>query len=88
MTKAVQYLKDSGLKIAVADAKGTPDKHEATFSEPLALILGSEEKGVVREIAELADTFIRIEGTERVESLNVSVAGAILLHEIFKIRNV
>ncbi|NNE27715.1 MAG: 23S rRNA (guanosine(2251)-2'-O)-methyltransferase RlmB [Saprospiraceae bacterium] len=88
LTKSVQYLKDCGLKIAVADGKGTSQGHETIFSEPLALILGSEEKGVVREIAELADVFIRIEGTEKVESLNVSVAGAILLNEIFKIRNV
>ena len=88
LTKSVQYLKDSGLKVAVADGKGSSQGHDNTFSEPLALVLGSEEKGVVREIADLADVFIRIEGTNQVESLNVSVAGAILLHEIFKIRNV
>ncbi len=86
LIKAIQYLKDSGLKIVVADGNKPNSKNENIFQEPMALVLGSEEKGVVREVVELADHFISISGTRRVESLNVSVAGAILMHEIYKSR--
>ncbi|NNF21045.1 MAG: RNA methyltransferase [Saprospiraceae bacterium] len=86
MTKAVNFLKESGLKIVIAESNTDEKPDKSIFSEPIALILGSEEKGVVREIAAFADHFVNIEGTGKVESLNVSVAGAILMHEIYKVR--
>jgi 23S rRNA (guanosine2251-2'-O)-methyltransferase len=85
--KALEYMKQSGLQLVVADVSENDSDKKPNFLEPTALIMGSEEKGVVREIAEMADSFIRIEGTGKIESLNVSVAGAILMHEIFKSRN-
>jgi len=60
---------------------------ESDFLEPTALILGSEGKGVVREVRALADKTIAIAGSSRVESLNVSVAGALLMYDFFRIRN-
>ena len=86
LTKAVTYLKESGLKLVLASTDSDVVQNKEVFREPIALVLGSEEKGVVREIAELADQIVNIEGTSKVESLNVSVAGAILMHEIYKSR--
>lgn len=87
LTKALQYLKDSGIQIVVSgmDAAGT--QSNIAYQEPIALVMGSEGKGVVREIVAMADAMIHIPGTGKVESLNVSVAGAILMHELYKKRN-
>ncbi len=88
MIKALQYLKESGIKLVAADVTETPNKEVLDFSEPIALIMGSEGKGIVREIRQLADAFVAIPGTGKVESLNVSVAGAVLMYDIFKARNI
>ena len=82
--EAVTYLKNSGLQIIVADSNADGNMTSVNYDEPIALILGSEGKGVSRELMEIADAKIRIVGSNRVESLNVSNAGAILMHEIFK----
>jgi 23S rRNA (guanosine2251-2'-O)-methyltransferase len=82
--EAVTYLKNSGLQIIVADSNSDGNMTSVNYDEPIALILGSEGKGVSRELMEIADAKIRIVGSNRVESLNVSNAGAILMHEIFK----
>lgn len=87
MIKALQYLKDSGIKLIAADVANEEGQPEPDFTEPFALIMGSEGKGIVREIRQLADAFVTIPGTGKVESLNVSVAGAVLMYDIFKSRN-
>lgn len=83
---ALEYLKNSGVSLVVADV-GQEGPSKIDFSEPIALIMGSEGKGVVREVRQLADSIVTIPGTGKVESLNVSVAGAILMHDIYKSRN-
>lgn len=87
ITKAVEYLKESGLQIVAADMEAKSGSGSLDFNEPIALILGSEGKGISRELMELADFTIAIQGSGRVESLNVSVAGALLMHEVFKSRH-
>lgn len=85
LQKAMTYLKDSGVHLIVADL-GADTSPACDFSEPIALIMGSESNGVTREVSQKADTVISIAGTGNVDSLNVSVAGAILMNEIFKSR--
>lgn len=86
LVAAVEYMKASGIRILVAEAS-SDKKYEITdFAEPIALVLGSESKGVTNELKQLADGFISIEGSGRVESLNVSVAGAILMNKIYSHR--
>jgi 23S rRNA (guanosine2251-2'-O)-methyltransferase len=79
-------MKNSGLQLIIAEANSDLSHKKIAFEEPLALVLGSEGKGVTREIRKLADAALSIPGSGRVESLNVSVAGAILMSEIFKLR--
>lgn len=49
---------------------------------PTALVLGNEETGLTLEVSSACDTLVTIAGSQRVESLNVSAAAAILLWEI------
>ena len=82
--EAVTYLKNSGLQIVVADGNSDAGPSTIKYDEPIALVLGSEGKGVSYALTQMADSTISIPGSKRVESLNVSNAGAILMYEIFK----
>jgi len=87
LVNALKYMASSGIQIIVADSNESKTENNVNFKEPLALVMGSEGKGVAREILQQADTICTIPGSGRVESLNVSVAGAILMHDIFKKRH-
>ena len=52
------------------------------FTFPLALVMGSEERGIGRLVAENCDIMILIRLTGKMQSLNVSVASGIILHHI------
>ena len=88
MIKAIEYMKSSGLKIVTAEMEGNPSHNNPTYKEPIALVMGSEGKGIVQEIKALSDEKITVPGTGKVESLNVSVAGALLMYDLFNSRTV
>ena len=80
--KALEYLKDSGLKIISASEKGNTDIRSATIKGPVALVMGSEDRGVSPEITGISDACLSIPMEGNIQSLNVSVAAGILLYEI------
>jgi 23S rRNA (guanosine2251-2'-O)-methyltransferase len=86
IVRSIEYLKESGLKIICADEKVGSFAPEADLKGPLVLIMGSEDKGISRELSALADQRIRIPMTGKIGSLNVSVAAGILLYEIVRQR--
>jgi len=84
LVNAVEYMKESGLQIVAANEKSAEDYTKLSFTGPLAIILGSEEKGVSHKILKLSDASARIPILGTIESLNVSVAAGILLYEAVK----
>lgn len=83
---SVTYMKDSGLAVVAATEKGE-DLYQGHLPDgPVALVLGSEEKGIRQGILELADYRVRIPMSGEVSSLNVSVAAGILMYEVVRIR--
>ncbi len=86
IVRSVEYLKESGLKIICATEKSGMVASEANLTGPLVLILGSEDKGISRELISLADSQVRIPMTGTIESLNVSVSAGILIYEAMRQR--
>lgn len=86
LIQALDFMKNSGLQILTADL-GEDTSKKINFEEPIALVLGSEGRGPSKEIVNMSDAIVCIEGSGRVESLNVSVAGALLMSRIFSKRN-
>ena len=86
LSEAVKFMKDSGLHIVAATEKAKNIHHSARFDTPLAIILGSEEKGISEKLLELADERIKIPLKGKIESLNVSVTAGILLYEVIRQR--
>lgn len=86
LVKAVRLLRDSGFKVV-----GTSDKSEmpythADYTGPVAIILGAEDKGISPEIMKLCDTQVLIPEFGHINSLNVSVAGGIMIYEVVRQR--
>jgi 23S rRNA (guanosine2251-2'-O)-methyltransferase len=86
MRNSIRFMKDSGLKVFAATEKAETDYTMADFSQPLAMIVGSEEDGISAENLKLADELIRVPLMGEISSLNVSVAAGILLFEILRQR--
>ena len=82
LTKCLSYLKDSRLKSVSATEKADKVVSDVSLTGPLVVILGSEEKGISREMLGLSDARVSIPITGSIGSLNVSVSAGILLYEV------
>ncbi len=87
IVRSVEYLMESGLKVICAVEKSGKQASEADLTGPSVLIMGSEDKGISRELTSLADHTVSIPMTGNIGSLNVSVAAGIFLYEIVRQRN-
>jgi 23S rRNA (guanosine2251-2'-O)-methyltransferase len=83
LPQLVEQLKERGYWIAGADGGGETSLTEMDWDRPLALVIGSEEKGMSRAVAKACDYRISIPMDEGVESLNASVAAALLLFQAY-----
>ena len=79
---AVATVRRSGARVYAAHLSGTAvDYREVDYTVPCAVLLGNEKDGVTPEAAELADAHVIIPMLGMVQSLNVSVAAAVILFE-------
>jgi 23S rRNA (guanosine2251-2'-O)-methyltransferase len=87
IVRAIEYLKESGLKVICASETSGEIAFKTPLAGPSVLIMGSEEKGISRELIALSDHQVSIPMTGTIGSLNVSVAAGILLFEIVRQRS-
>jgi len=73
--------------VICADEKRGDFADKTDLTGPAVLIMGAEDKGISRELNELADASVKIPMSGKISSLNVSVASGILLYEIARQRN-
>ncbi|EPD49503.1 23S rRNA (guanosine(2251)-2'-O)-methyltransferase RlmB [Paenisporosarcina sp. FSL H8-0542] len=86
LAQTVEDLKKRGVWIAGTDAKGSADYRRMDAKLPLAIIIGSEGKGMSRLLKEKCDFLYNMPMVGRVTSLNASVAAAILMYEVLRNR--
>lgn len=84
LSRAIEILKKNGFWIVGMDgyAKDTVEKLDK--NSKLAVIMGNEGSGMRRLIEESCDITVRLPISEKVESLNVSTAAAVVLYELSK----
>jgi TrmH family RNA methyltransferase len=85
---AVTAARQAGLTVLAADGEGELllDDAAELLTAPTAWLFGNEAWGLPRELATLADHRVRIPIAGRAESLNLSTAAAICLHESARAR--
>jgi len=87
LARTIETLKDQGIRIAgTSDHKGTENLYTADLSGPLALVMGSEAKGMRELTMKKCDLLLEIPMAGFVECLNVSVATGVCLFEITRRR--
>ena len=86
LTQAMNELKENGLWITGADMAGEQEMCEADLTGPIALVVGSEGKGITKKIRAGCDFFVRIPMVGEINSLNASVAAAVLMYEALRQR--
>jgi len=79
---ALEKMKEFGLQIIGCTEKGSDRMDELSLSGPLAIVMGSEEKGLSTIVLRIADKLAFIPITGPVKSLNVSVATGMVLYEV------
>ncbi len=77
---ALKHIKKAGIPVVGADMGGV-GIGQATLSGPLALVLGAEGKGLSSKLKERCDAIVAVPLAGRLESLNVSVAAAVMMYE-------
>jgi TrmH RNA methyltransferase len=71
-----------GGKLGAATGGKPAEGLPAAKAKPLALVLGNEEQGLAPDVAAACSRLVTIPGSGKVESLNVSVAAAVLMWEL------
>ena len=87
LAQTIEKLKEAGLWIGVCDMDGQT-YWKADLTGPIAIVIGSEGKGVSRLVRERSDFVVSMPMEGRINSLNASNAAAILLYEINRQRKI
>lgn len=86
IAQTVDYLKEQGVWVTGADAAGDRSIYEADLKGAVALVVGGEDKGISRLTASKCDFLVGIPMKGDVNSLNASVAAALMIYEAMKQR--
>ena len=86
LTQTIEQLKERGVWVFGTDMKGT-DYRQWNTKGPIAIVMGNEGKGVSRIVKDAVDEMITIPMTGHVQSLNASVASALMMYEVFRSRH-
>ena len=86
LLKAVDELHLNGIKVLASEMTAEKNVFDIDFKEPVAIIMGSEEKGIYPALMKACDEKFRIPMAGDFESLNVSVATGMILYEAMKQR--
>lgn len=79
--ESIGFIKNAGIKLFAAHLKGSRDYDMENYRGPSGFIIGNEANGLTDRISSLADCYIKIPMQGKVESLNASVAAALLMYE-------
>lgn len=80
--RTLDELKEKGFWVVGTHQDARELYYEARLTGPLAVVIGSEGKGMGRLVAEKCDFTVRLPMQGHVTSLNAAVAGAILIYEV------
>ncbi|ENK0559093.1 23S rRNA (guanosine(2251)-2'-O)-methyltransferase RlmB [Clostridium botulinum] len=86
INNVIDKLKEKGIWIYGADMCGNDYCFDVSLSGPIALVIGSEGRGISKLTKSKCDVLVKIPMLGNITSLNASVAGGMLMYEILKQR--
>ena len=82
LKEVIKDLKLKGISFYATHLKGKESYRDIKYSDKAGILIGNEARGLSNEVAELADTYVIIPMQGKVESLNASVAAALMMYEV------
>ena len=86
LVSAINFLRNSGFRIVAVSEKADVNYTQVDYTEPTVLVMGAEDIGISPEVMRLCDTHVSIPMFGHIESLNVSVASAVIMYEVVRQR--
>jgi 23S rRNA (guanosine2251-2'-O)-methyltransferase len=86
LMKAVDTLHMNGIAVMASEMTAAKNILEIDFNQPVAIIMGGEEKGIHLPLIKISDEKFKIPMAGNFESLNVSVATGMILYEVMRQR--
>ncbi len=86
LVNCIKRLKEKGLWVIGADMEGSSDYFECKMPSPTALVIGGEGRGIRRLVRENCDLLVKIPMLGSIQSLNASVAAALVMYEVLRQR--
>jgi 23S rRNA (guanosine2251-2'-O)-methyltransferase len=78
----LKTLQLSGVTVIACSEKTRKNSYECDLTNPICIIMGSEESGISNDLLKSANDIMRIPMSGKTSSLNVSVAAGIALYEV------
>lgn len=82
----IDELKEKGIWVYGTDAEGEDYSYETNLTGSCAIVIGSEGKGMSKLTKDKCDKLVKIPMVGKINSLNASVAGGIMMYEVLKSR--
>lgn len=87
LKETVNFLQLSGISVVAATEKTNDLIYDVNYTQPTAIVMGSEENGVSNDILRSADYLAKLPMLGEIGSLNVSVACGAFLYEVIRQRS-
>ena len=81
LAETLAMLQEKGVHLYAAHLKGTAMYDAFDYTKACGFLIGNEGNGLSKEIADCADTYIRIPMEGKVESLNAAISATLLMYE-------
>lgn len=88
LINTIKFLKDSGIQVVCCSEKGTKTIYDSDMTIPTVIVMGDEDEGISGDILKISDMVAQIPMKGTINSLNVSVAGALIMFEASRQRSV
>lgn len=83
---AIYFMQSSGIKVIAATEKTSDLLYSKDFSQPIAIVMGNEGKGITDSVLKIVDGKAKLPMKGTIGSLNVSVACGAFLYEVLRQR--
>lgn len=87
IVRCIENLKRTGVWVIGIDLEGETLFYDADLKQPIALVIGGEDRGIRKLVKEKCDFIVKIPMKGKISSLNASVAGAIVMYEVVRQRS-
>jgi 23S rRNA (guanosine2251-2'-O)-methyltransferase len=87
LSTTIKALNKIGVWVAGMDREASQSVFKADLNMPIAIVIGSEGKGIRPLVKKSCDFLISIPQTGKIDSLNASAAGSVVMYEVFRQKN-